>query len=368
MPRCVSLFTGAGGLDIGLAAAGFRVVFATDSEPLCAESYLHPHNFGTDATFHVGNVTGVSRKLIETVTGEGIDDLDLMVGGPPCPPYSKSRFYRKDKPRGIKDPVGDETLRGYLRLLKELRPRAFLFENVAGFAYKVHPEGFQLLSRTAERLGYKLSHAVVNAADYGVPQIRQRFIMVGLRGRTFDFPEPTHADPESIGQSLFDNAVQPWRTAGEVLRDLDSEDNARDEGHFAGGQFHDLLCQIPPGDNYLFFTEKRGHPAPVFKWRSRYWSFLLKLAPDKPSWTIQARRSNNMGPFHWRNRILRIAEVKRLQTFPDHWFLAGTTEQQWRQVGNAVPSHLGTVFGRSILDQLGVSDDSPATTSATPVV
>jgi DNA (cytosine-5)-methyltransferase 1 len=368
MPRCVSLFTGAGGFDIGLTAAGFRVVFATDSEPLCAQTYLSPSNFGSDAVFHVGNIKDVSRDLIENAIVGSTDGLDLMVGGPPCPPYSKSRFYRTNKPRGIKDPVGEETLRGYLRLLKELSPRAFLFENVAGFAYKVHPEGFQLLSCEARRLGYEISHAVLNAADYGAPQIRQRFIMVGMRDRTFRFPEPTHADPESLAGSLFGNAARSWHTAGEVLRDLDTEENASHEGHFAGGRFHDLLCQIPPGDNYLFFTEKRGHPSPVFKWRSRYWSFLLKLAPDKPSWTIQARRSNNMGPFHWRNRILRIAEVKRLQTFPDHWFLAGTVEQQWRQVGNAVPPTLAAVLGRAIIDQLGSNNDRPARPNKTAVV
>lgn len=145
----------------------------------------------------------------------------------------------------------------------------------------------------------------------------------------------------------------PWVTAGEVLADLDTEENANDAGHFAGGQHHDLLRQVPPGDNYLFFTEKRGHPDPKFKWRGRYWSFLLKLSPDMPSWTIQARRSNNMGPFHWRNRILRIEEIKRLQTFPDQFTLAGTIEQQWRQVGNAVPPLLGKAVGQAVAKAIG---------------
>jgi DNA (cytosine-5)-methyltransferase 1 len=141
-------------------------------------------------------------------------------------------------------------------------------------------------------------------------------------------------------------------TTGEVLADLDTDENASDDGHFAGGQFHDVLREIPPGDNYLYFTAKRGHPAPMFEWRSRYWSFLLKLSPEMPSWTIQARRSNNMGPFHWRNRILRIEEVKRLQTFPDEWYLDGTLEQQWRQVGNAVPPLLAEHVGWALAAHL----------------
>jgi len=102
----------------------------------------------------------------------------------------------------------------------------------------------------------------------------------------------------------------------------------------------------------LYFTAERGHSKPVFKWRSRYWSFLLKLSPDLPSWTIQARRSNNMGPFHWQNRILRLEEIRRLQTFPDCWQLAGTTEQQWRQLGNAVPPLLAQSLGQAIRDHI----------------
>lgn len=352
MLRCVSLFTGGGGFDIGLTEAGFRVLFGTDLEKLCMETYKHPSNFGPDANYYIGNISDVSRELIEKETGERMNTLDLLVGGPPCPPYSKSRFYRTEKPRGLADPVGDETLKGYLRLLEQLNPRAFLFENVHGFAYKVHPEGFQLLSQTAERLGYQISYDVVNAADYGVPQIRQRFVMVGMKGKKFQFPCPTHQKPEYLEKDLFSSDLLPWKTAGDALADLDTEDNASDDGHFAGGQYNKLLLEIPPGENYLYFTEKRGHPNPVFKWRSRYWSFLLKLSPDKPSWTIQARRSNNMGPFHWRGRILRIEEVKRLQTFPDDYFLAGNIEQQWRQIGNAVPPLLAKVIGESIISQL----------------
>ena len=110
----------------------------------------------------------------------------------------------------------------------------------------------------------------------------------------------------------------------------------------------ELLLQIPPGDNYLYFTEKRGHPNPIFKWKSRYWTFLLKLTPDRPSWTIQASISNNQGPFHWRNRFLRIEEIKRIQTFDDDYKLAGDFKEQWRQVGNAVPAKLAEVFANSI--------------------
>jgi DNA (cytosine-5)-methyltransferase 1 len=324
-----------------------------DNEPVCADS--HRLNFGEDAAFYRGSIKEFVAELstgnLSELTGEPID---LLVGGPPCPPYSKSRFYRKEKPRALRDELAWETINGYLDTLRLLTPRAFVLENVAGLAYKVHREALDLILEAAVEAGYRCEWRVVNAADYGVPQIRERFILVGVREGAFEFPAPTHA--KSPGESLLDAPLQDWRTAGEVLQDLDTEENADDTGHFAGGQYHDLLRQIPPGDNYLYFTEKRGHPEPVFRWRSRYWSFLLKLSPNLPSWTIQARRSNNMGPFHWRNRILRIEEVKRLQTFPDDWQLAGTVEQQWRQIGNAVPPLLAQRFGEAISEHLAATE------------
>jgi DNA (cytosine-5)-methyltransferase 1 len=275
-----------------------------------------------------------------------MSDIALVAGGPPCPPFSKSRFYRKDKPRALDDPNGWETIHGFLNVLDWVRPQAFILENVKGLAYRVHAEAMETIVSRAEELGYFVSRGVLNAADFGVPQIRERCFIVGCLACEVHLPSPTHSKVPADG-------LQPWRTAGSVLADLDTEEAACDAGHFAGGQHHGLLRQVPPGDNYLFFTEKRGHPDPKFKWRSRYWSFLLKLSPELPSWTIQARRSNNMGPFHWRNRILRIEEIKRLQTFPDDFHLAGTVEQQWRQIGNAVPPLLARVVGEAVARSIG---------------
>lgn len=343
----VSLFSGCGGLDHGLRQAGFDLLLASDSDARCAES--HKVNF--DATNFI-------HMPVEALTEEHFASIprpvDLLAGGPPCPPFSKSRFYRTDKPRALNDPVADATISGYLKILGIVRPRTFLLENVPGLRYKVHKEALNYIESSAQALGYQTNWAVLNAADFGVPQIRFRFFMIGSLNGRVEMPQPTHTkDP---GRSPEDSHLLPWRTAGDVLRDLDTDENADDTNHFAGGQYHHLLREIPPGDNYLYFTAKRGHPSPVFEWRKRYWSFLLKLSPDMPSWTIQARRSNNMGPFHWRNRILRIEEVKRLQTFPDEWYLAGRTEEQWRQVGNAVPPLLAEALGRKISSHLQGAD------------
>lgn len=355
--RAVTLFSGCGGLDLGIRRAGFEILFASDSSPICEASYVA--NFGP-THFMRADIETVDREFLKERLRESFGAIDLLAGGPPCPPYSKSRFYRTEKPRGIDDDLGDITVRGYLRVLEALRPRAFILENVAGFAYDVHRAGLELVLDTAHRLGYGCSWRVVNSADYGVPQIRERFFLVGMRDdREFAFPPPTHSSPKST--DLFSQTLAPWRTAGEVLADLDTDND--DTGHRAGGKHRDLLQLVPPGDNYLFFTAERGHPNPIFKWRSRYWSFLLKLSPEMPSWTIQARRSNNMGPFHWRNRILRITEIKRLQDFPDDWNLAGTVDQQWRQIGNAVPPTLASVLAKAVRDQLGEHAETSAALS-----
>jgi DNA (cytosine-5)-methyltransferase 1 len=128
-------------------------------------------------------------------------------------------------------------------------------------------------------------------------------------------------------------------------------DLPEDENMQAGSKHKDLLKLIPPGDNYLYFTAERGYPEPIFKWRSRYWSFLLKLSQDRPSWTIQASFSNNMGPFHWKNRFLRINEIKRIQTFDDDYEFCGDYRDQWRQVGNAVPVKMANIVANEIMSQ-----------------
>lgn len=325
----LSLFSGCGGLDLGFMQAGFNIVIGTDADSWCAES--HGRNF-PDSYFYEGQISDFKSDLPDIVAH--LDSkIDVVIGGPPCPSFSKSRFYRKDKLRSLLDPSAEETVSGYMDVVEKVMPTAFLLENVPGFAYQKHKDALEYVSNRANKVGFNCSYMVLNAANYGVPQIRERFFLVGLRNGIFSFPPPTHAKDAAeclLGEKL-------WVTAGGVIGDLDTEENANDDGHFAGGKHHRLLCEVPPGDNYLFFTKERGHPNPQFRWRSRYWSFLLKLSPSLPSWTIQARRSNNMGPFHWRNRILRIEEIKRLQTFPDEWHLSGNIERQWRQIGNAVP-------------------------------
>ncbi len=339
-PKIVSIFSGGGGIDIGFKKAGFHTVFASDIWNVACESLQK--NF-CDCEVVCNNITNIDFKKIKAK----YKNIDGLIGGPPCPPFSKSRFYRTEKNRGIEDIDGYVTVSSYFRAVEELQPKFFFFENVNGFVFKPHKTALEFVKNESNRLGYKIFYKVVNAADYGVAQTRQRFICVGIKKELedFKFPEPTHSEPDKITKDKL-----PWVTCGDILNDIDYN-LPEDDKMQAGSKHKELLKLVPPGDNYLFFTEKRGYSNPIFKWRSRYWSFLLKLSPERPSWTIQASHSNNMGPFHWKNRFLRIQEIKRIQSFDDEYIFAGNYKEQWRQIGNAVPPKLANVFAKQLLLQ-----------------
>ncbi len=225
----------------------------------------------------------------------------------------------------------------YLRVLDGARPRSFLLENVFGLAYNNHNTyWFNKLFAAFQALGYKVAHRVLLAADFGVPQRRQRLIIVGSRDKTPEFPDPTHSGPHET-RRRYDKSLPAHVTTRAAIGDLATRNDLAEPEEAVNGRFGHLLPEIPPGDNYLFFTEKRGHPNPLFGWRQRYWSFLLKLDPTQPSPTIQAQPGPYVGPFHWKNRRLRLLEIKRIQTFPDDYEIVGSRRSAQKQIGNAVP-------------------------------
>ncbi|EYF03815.1 Hypothetical protein CAP_5245 [Chondromyces apiculatus DSM 436] len=253
-------------------------------------------------------------------------------------------------------------------MLEEARPRAFLLENVGGLIYSGKDEGLRHLLDGIEHINQKTNSAyrpvvkVLNAASYGVPQLRERvFVVASREEETFRFPKPTHGDPEESSLSK-DTSLEPLHTAWDALADVRPAEN---EDLVVRGKWAELLASIPEGQNYLWHTDRGIERAkeeglrpgrPLFGWRRRYWTFLLKLAKAKPSWTIQAQPGPAVGPFHWENRRLSSRELCRIQTFPDDVAIEGGRTSVQRQVGNAVPSLLGEVLGRAIRTQLlGIS-------------
>lgn len=324
----LSLFSGAGGLDLGAEAAGYRVAAAVEINSDAAAT-MEKNFSGLHGSVIQKDIFDVTTK--ELLAAAGLRDRgrpDLLIGGPPCTPFSKSGFWLDWKRAGLD--LGASLLQAYTRVLDEARPRAFVLENVYALTYdnRASAPAFQRLLREIDAAGYHFRWQVLHAADYGVPQARPRLFVVGSpKGeRLPDLPEPTHGG--AMG------AAQPHVTAGQALAGLLT---APEPEETVGGRWGHLLAGIPPGRNYLHYTAERGCPAPIFKWRSRYWSFLLKLDPDKPSPTIQAQPGPYVGPFHWEDQRLRVPELKRLFTFPDDFELVGRRSSVQAQIGNAVP-------------------------------
>ena len=345
-PVAISLFSGAGGLDLGVEAAGYRVTAAVEHDPDAALTM--------EKNFHHLASPVIRRDILNTPTREILQCAglkagqrpDLLAGGPPCTPFSKSGFWLEWKRAGL-DPDAS-LLQAYTRVLAEAKPRAFILENVYALTYKNRASrpAYERLLREISDAGYSFDAKVLNAADYGVPQVRPRLFIVGVpRGSALpELPEPSHTGMWE--RRLSGGGATPYVTAQQALADLECEP---EPSEVLNGQYGHLLPEIPPGQNYLHCTAERGHPEPVFKWRSRYWSFLLKLDPERPSPTIQAQPGPNVGPFHWENRRLRVGEIKRLFTFPDEFELVGTRASIQAQLGNAVPPLLAEQVAMQVL-------------------
>lgn len=349
-PKAISLYTGAGGLDYGIEAAGFETSVALDCDHDSCETLRKNRRW---PVIERSIFATSSEEILETACVKP-GEVDLLIGGPPCQPFSKSGFWVRGDSLRLHDRRAD-TLSAFMRVIEGARPRAFLFENVEGLAYARKDEGLRFVLDQIEsinrrtRSSYRPEFAVLSAADFGVPQLRRRFFLVAARdGTPFRFPPPTHSAGDGALPLLETKAFPPHRTAWDALSDI-LLDPAEDL--CVRGKWGDLLASIPEGRNYLWHTD-RGGGKPLFGWRRRYWSFLLKLAKSHPSWTIQAQPGPAIGPFHWANRRLSMRELCRLQTFPDDVLMVGDRGSVQRQIGNAVPSLLAEVLGRSIRTQL----------------
>lgn len=346
----VSLFSGCGGLDFGMVAAGWNIAYKNDFDRHSCKTL----EMNSEGLVQCAPIEEVSSADIRACVGTGKDSVDLVIGGPPCQPFSKSAYWSRGDTLRLKDPRAN-TLDEYLRVVEDLKPKAFLLENVHGISYSGKEEGFQFLIKRIREINrkagtdYRPTWRVLNAADYGVPQIRIRFFLVALRnGKDFVFPSPTHSEIDTGQATLFDINRKPYATAWDALSDIGPEPDEKLE---IGGKWGKLLPSIPEGENYLWHSDRKGG-LPLFGWRTRYWCFLLKLAKNRPSWTIQAQPGSAIGPFHWENRKLSWRELAAIQTFPRDFKIDSPRVEVQRQIGNAVPSLLSEVLGRALREQV----------------
>lgn len=345
-PTTLSLFTGAGGLDLGLEDAGFVVAGCLELDSACRETLMYNRAW---PLLEGGDLA--ARRPVDILQELGVSQgqLTMVSAGPPCQPFSKASQWRNGRVEGTAHRFAS-TLHSLVEVIEAALPNVVLIENVTGFLRSGSGNGISGLdvltaglSRVNVKNGVDYKPHVLNldAAQYGVPQHRRRVFVIAARdGSAFRLPAPTHGRGLRPGFPRF-------ATAWDAIGDLAS----RDDGPPATGSWAKLLPSIPEGQNYQFHTG-RGDGEPLFGWRTRYWSFLLKLAKNRPSWTIQAHPGSATGPFHWNSRRLSLRELARLQTFPDAWEFSGGVTAGRQQIGNAVPVAVGELLGREIRAQL----------------
>jgi DNA (cytosine-5)-methyltransferase 1 len=324
----ISLFCGGGGLDLGLALAGFDIVLATDiAPPHCATI---AHNFKASRTL-IGDITGLRAREVRRVTGQR--SFDLIAGGSPCQSFS---------PLGQRGALTDE--RGllvyeFVRLVKTLRPRAFLFENVPGITQINGGNDWKKLYTYFEQeTCYRLFSDTLNAANFGVPQLRERLFVVGFRSTAtdFSFPLPTHRDPaEPLPLQSAPEQLPIWVPVRLALAEVDGLPNHHLRPH--GERVQNRYRTVPAGGRDAVDHTDRLHP-------------------DRPSPTVLVG-SKTGGPrphIHPAEpRHLSPREAARLQSFPDWYEFVGGPSWQYRAVGNAVPPFLALAVGTRIARALG---------------
>ena len=363
--KALSFFSGAMGLDLGLEKAGLPILLACEMDKACRQTIQKNR---PDLAL-LGNVCDYTPEQIREAAGlKDSDEIDVMVGGPPCQAFSTAGARR-----GFEDERGNVFLR-YIDLILSLKPRYAVIENVRGLisapmSHRPHSErDSKWIPEEAERPGgallhilgllraggYSISFNLYNAANFGVPQSRERVVLICHRGsEKVPHLMPTHAQDGAA-------ALPMWRTLREALAGLEHVEHHNVSFPEDRLRFYRLLN---PGQYWKHLPEEMQRQA----LGKSYFSgggktgFLRRLACDKPSCTlVTAPNMPATDICHpTEHRPLSIEEYKRIQQFPDHWEVCGSLKDQYRQIGNAVPVGLGEAIGRAILRHMAGESAQP---------
>jgi DNA (cytosine-5)-methyltransferase 1 len=302
--KVVSLFSGAGGLDLGLIWAGHEVVWANDIFLDAAST--HEQNIGTL----------VDTRDICNIPACEIPDSDVIVGGFPCQGFSVANWGRS-----VNDPR-NKLYHEFVRIVEGKTPRFFVAENVKGLASLAKGEVLSRIIEDFKSVGYRVKHSIVNSADFGVPQMRFRLLLFGIRDDLPNLncfpPKRTHASPETANEL----GLKPWKNVGDALAHLPEPE--------AGNSIPNHQCS----KYKLTFNGHLGH---------------RRIDPQKPAPTVTARGDDKGGVVvlhHPRNhRRMTARELAAVQSFPDDYAFVGTKTSAYRQIANAVPPLLGKAIG-----------------------
>lgn len=348
----ISLFSGAMGLDIGLKKAGLEIEVCQDFDTACVSTMkANGHNVLS------GDIRGIDPvELLNTARLEKGTPF-LICGGPPCQPFSTA-----GNRLGINDPRGSLFM-DFIRMIGYIRPRFFVMENVKGLmsaplkhvpiaergdSVKCDEERLgsvlDVILSEFKKLGYKTVYGLLDAVNYGVPQFRERFVLIGSRDQEDIFlPFPTHFQ-------MHQESEHRWATLHSAIADLEDTDN--ECATFSMERMR-LLKMVPEGGNWrdlpLDVVEKAMGGA--YRSGGGKVGFYRRLAYEQPSPTLVTSpvQKASMLCHPRKNRPLSVREYARIQQFPDDWMFTGTISAKYRQIGNAVPIGLATAIGKALL-------------------
>ena len=334
----VDLFSGAGGFTIGFTKADYKVLLSTDFDEDCAK--VHEINM-PDIPFLQSDIYNLTEEALDKYTGES--NVDVLIGGPPCQGFSTigARVSSNEERRNRKDPR-NTLFKQYIRILKHLQPKFFIMENVKGIMTREKGTIFEEIKKAFAETGYDFNFVVLNAADYGVPQIRERVFFYGNRvGIKMEPPV-----------SEFGEGKLPYHTVLEAIGDL-ADDNVSALNHVP------LVHGEINIRRYMLIPEGGRMPEdklPPELYRKNFGSTFKRLHRDKPSLTMVP--GHNAFPIHpWLNRSLTVREAARIQMFPDDFEFQGSRQKQCMQVGNAVPIGLSFEWAKHIKSYLDLYYD-----------
>lgn len=346
----ISLFSGAMGLDIGLTKAGLNVVIGQDSDDACVKT-MRANGYKVLE----GDIREVKPQQLLDLVGLQVGEPFLICGGPPCQPFSTA-----GKRLGINDPRGSLFM-DFIRMIDYIRPRFFVMENVKGIvsaplkhvplAERDEKDPEQRLGTVLDvilsefnKLGYKTVYGILDAVNYGVPQFRERFVLIGSRDNENIFlPIPTHFQ-------MHQNREYQWQPVRSVIGNLEYADG---ECATLSEERLKFLKMVPEGGNWRDLPENIIPIAMGGAYTSGGGKvgFYRRLSFDQPSPTVVTSpvQKATMMCHPTQNRPLSVKEYARIQQFPDDWVFIGTTAAKYRQIGNAVPIGLAEAIGKAVI-------------------
>lgn len=348
----ISLFSGAMGLDIGLTQSGLSVKVGQDFDKSCVETMrANGHNVVP------GNIQDIQPQELLDMAGLSVGEPFLICGGPPCQPFSTA-----GKRLGINDPRGSLFM-DFIRMIEYIRPRFFIMENVKGLMsapLKHTPISerdavisdykdqlgtvLDVVLGEFKKLGYSTVYGVLDAVNYGVPQFRERFVLIGSRDHEDIYlPMPSHFQ-------MHQNKELRWQTLFDAIHDL--EDKQEDCASFSADRMK-YLQLVPQGGNWRNLPEEmvRAAMGGAFESGGGKVGFYRRLDYKQPSPTLVTSpvQKASMLCHPTKDRPLSVREYARIQQFPDEWIFKGTTVAKYRQIGNAVPVGLACALGKALL-------------------